>query len=226
MDTLNLEANGWRMQREYPIRPRFIVAEDERELGNVKSVAVAQRALRRFTLRYKTDLRSAAEYVESFFGRQVGPVARFQMTLPEYAPTPDAAPVVEAVAGGTQGSRTIYVRFAWRNVNGTTLASATASILIPANNLLRVKFPYYPPSITQAVVYATQGAQGTEVEQTVVTNQPSWTQPNAALLLLTAAPETANTAKVLAKLRLLETYELIRQIGTQYQLSLDLEEVH
>lgn len=224
-EALTLEAKGWKLQRGYPMRPRYAVVSDERELGNVVSVAVASKPLRNYRLRYRANTREAFEYVESFFNRLVGPAARFDFDLPEFVPSPDKAPGVEAIAGGTQGARTIYVIFAWKNVNGITRGSAAAGIAVPANNLLKITLPYYPPSVTQAVIYATQGAAGTEQEQTILTNLKTWTQPDAPLLLATSSPPLTNTAKEKIIARMLD-YEVVRQNGTMYDLLLEIEEAY
>lgn len=220
------ELYGWRLQRSVPMRPRFLVAEDESESGLVKSLAIAQGHKRAWQLRYRAVTRQAAGYVQSFFGRLAGPAGRFDWVAPEYLPDPDAAPVIDAVSGGNQGVRTCHVQFAWQNGYGRTLASPRATVAVPSDWLLRVTLPPWPPGVTGAVVYATQGAAGSEQEQVVLTQGTRvWTQPNAALLLLTASVATANVAKELLRVKLDGSYELTRAEGTTYELELTLREV-
>jgi len=224
-EILSLETNGWKLQRGYLLKPRYQVVSDERELGNVVSVAVASKPLRTYRLKYRAQARAAYEYVESFFNRLVGQAARFDFEIPEFVPSPDKGPGVEAVAGGTQGSRTIYAIYSWKNANGITRGSPAASIAVPANNLLKITLPYYPPSVTQAVIYATQGAAGTEQEQTILTNLKTWTQPDAPLLVLTSSPPSENTAKEKIVARMVD-YEVTRLNGTVYDLALELAEAY
>lgn len=226
-ETFLPENFGWKLQRGYEVSPRFAVVEDERELGNVKSVAVADKPIRVIAgLSWICESRDGAEYAQSFLNRQRGPAARFFFNWPELVPSPDGSPTCTAVASGTQGSRTIYTKFAWKNAQGTTKASPAETLAVPANNLLKVWLPVYPPGVTQAVIYATQGAFGTEQEQVVLTNTQTWTQPNAALLVATASPPTTNTAKEKPLCKLVGTYKLVRGHGLSYSLSLDLEETY
>ena len=230
MDTFAPESNGWKFQRGYDVAPEFNVVEDPRELGNVKSYAVATRSLRTFLgATWRSDSRAAYEYWMSFFHRNVGPAARFLWALPELVPTPDAGPTLEAVVVGSQAQRTVFVKFAWRNTNGTTRASPASTLLIPANSLVKVTLPFYPPSVTQAVIYATQGSAGTEQEQVVLTNIRSWIQPNADLLLLTTSPQATNTATESAKCKLLDArrpFRIKRLTGITYEATTDLQEVY
>lgn len=227
-ETFDPATYGARLQRLYQIVPQWQVAEDERELGNIVSRAIAEKGLRRFVgLRYLCPDRPAVEYIQSFFGRLVGPAGRFSWTLPEYAPTPDAAPTLVSVVSGAQGSRTVFVKFAWETPAGRTRASPAATLAIPANELVKVTVPTFPPSVTAAVIYATQGSAGTEVEQTEITNTTTWTQPDAALLTGTTAPATANTAleTVTAKL-VANTLAVTRGQGQTYEAAMELEEVY
>ena len=227
METFAPEANGWKLQRGYQIVPRWAVVEDERELGNVRSTAVAEKEIRRFRGRYIAATREAIEYLESFFRRHVGSAGRFFYAWPEFVASPDAAPTLETVVSGSQGSRTVFVRFAWKNSVGLTRAGPAGSLAIPANSLLRVTLPPYPPSVSQAVIYATQGAAGTEVEQITLTDQRIWTQTNAPLQTGTAAPETTNTARETPVSRLIaDSLSYVRGAGVSYEAQLELEEVY
>jgi hypothetical protein len=227
-ETFNPAAFGARLQRGYTIVPQWQVAEDQRELGNVKSFAIAQKGLCRLQgLRYHCPTRSSFEYIDSFFQTLVGPAARFNYQLPEFASKPYAAPTLTAVVAGAQGSRTIFAKIAWETASGRTEASPAASLAVPANSLLKVTVPVFPPAVTGAVIYATQGSAGSEVEQTVLTNTTTWTQPDAALLTGTAAPLSANTAlkTILAKL-VSGTFGSTRLQGQTYVVELELEEVY
>lgn len=218
---------GARLQRGYPITPEYQVVEDERELGNQKSVAVAEKVLRRFALRYHCETRTPYEYIQSFFHRLVGPAGRFSFTLPELAPTPDAAPTLVAVVSGAQAERTIFAKFAWETATGRTRASPAASLLVLVNNLLRVTVPVFPQSVTGAVIFATQGSAGTEVEQTVLTNTRIWTQPDAALLTGTTAPATTNTATETVQAKLVAgSLQSVRGHGVTYTVDLAIQEVY
>jgi hypothetical protein len=226
-ETFSPEANGALLQRGYTIKPQYRVVEDPRELGNVKSIAVAQKGLRRLEgLLYKCRDRTPYEYITSFLNRHVGPAGRFLCTWPEFVPSPDATPVLTAVTGGTQGSRTMYVKYAWKTALGLTRPSTVQNLTVPANNLLKVTVPVFPPSVTQAVIYATQGTVGTEVEQAVIAAL-TWTQPDAALLTGTAAPATTNTARETPLCKLTEDgFSTQRLAGQTYEVTLDLEEAY
>lgn len=224
-ETLDLIGMGWKLQRGYKISPQWAYAEDKRELGNVASTAVAEKNLRSLDLTYRTNQSAAEEYVRSFFDRNVGPVARFLFPFPEYVPSPDAAPTLTAIVSGNQAQRTISVSFAWKNSTGTTRGSPAGMLVVPANNLIKVALPIFPPSVNQAVIYATQIASVLE-EQTTLTNTRAWTQPNAALLTGTADSPTANTAKETPLCRLIDSYSLTRGDGLTWELSLRIEEAY
>lgn len=226
-ETFQPEANGLHLQRGFTVNPEFQVIEDERELGNRTSVAVADRERRILRVRWVCETRAAMDYVVSFFRRHVGSAGRFYYAWPELVSHPDAAPTLEAISGGTQASRTIVACFAWKNSAGKTTASPTASLLIPANNLVRVTVPVYPPNITQCVIYGDQTG-GTPQEQTTLTGALTWTQPDAALLLATADPPAANTATETPLMKALGSppYRITRGNGTCYEISMDLEEVY
>ena len=228
-ETFAPTANGCKLQRGYEIAPEFQVEVDERELGNRTAVAVAEkprRLLRGYRLRAAT--REAYEYVASFFSRHRGSAGIFYLAWPEYVPSPDAAPTLEAVSGGTQAERTITVRIAWKSSAGITRASPIGSLLVPASNLIKVTVPTYPPNISQCVIYASQTGSGTEQEQTVLSGQLTWTQPDSSLLVATAAPQVTNTCTEIPLMRAAQEppFRVIRQEGTTYEVTLDLEEVY
>lgn len=227
-ETFLPEANGLHLQRGYPVSPVFAVEEDERELGNVTSVAVADRPRRTLRMRWVGNTRTAMEYLVSFFQRHKGNAGRFYYAWPEFVARCDVAPTLEAVVSGAQAERTITCCFCWKNAAGVTTASPTGTLLIPANSLVKVTVPVYPPSITQAVIYASQTGAGTEQEQAIITNTLTWTQPDAPLLTGTGAPPTANTATEtpLMKARSNPPYEVIRGVGVSYEVTMDLEEVY
>jgi hypothetical protein len=227
-ETFTPEANGLKPQRQYTIEPEFQVEEDERELGNLTSTAVADKERRVLRFRWVCETRAAMDYVVAFFRRHKGPAGRFYYAWPEFVAHPDAAPILEAVASGTQAERTITCRFAWKNTAGTTLPSPTATLLVPASSLVKVTVPVYPPSVSQCVIYASESGAGTEQEQTVLTDLLTWTQPDAALLLATADPPTANTATEtpLMKAGGNPPYRITRGNGTCYEITCDLVEVY
>lgn len=225
-ETFDPVANGWHLQRNYEIPVLFAVEEDERELGNRTSTAISEKSLRQFRAYYRAKTRAAQEYVRSFFQRHVGPAGRFYFQWPEYVASPDKVPTLEAISGGSQAERTITVRYAWKNTNGTTNASPIGSLLVPVNNLIKVTVPVYPPSIAQCLIYASQTGSGTEEEQATLTGPKTWTQPDAALLTGTADPPSANTALETPLCKLYGGYSLVRREGTTYNLSLTLEEVY
>lgn len=227
METWAPETYGLKLQREYTISPSFQVEEDQRELGNIKSVAVASKALRAFKgLQYIVPSREAYEYAVSFWNRNKGPAARVLWSLPELVPSPDAAPTLTAVISGAQAQRTIIVKYVWKNSAGLTRASPANSLLVPVNNLIRVTLPTLPPGVAQATIYATQGSAGTEQEQTTLTNTRTWTQPDAALLLATTSPPTKNTATEIITVKLVSGYQVTRLAGVNYSLQLELEEAY
>jgi len=227
LETFTPEAFGALLQRDYTITPIFNVSEDEREIGGSKSFAVAAKALRRLEgLVYKCVDRAPYEYMASFFQRHVGPAGRFLYTWPEFVATPDAAPTMEAVVAGAQSSRTIFCKFAWKTVFGTTRASPAASLTVPSNSLLKVTLPFFPTSVLEAVIYATEGAEGTEQEQTEISVR-TWTQPDGALLTATADPPTENTAREQPICKLLgNSFRPQRVSGPRYVITLDLEETY
>ena len=131
METFDPTAFGWKLQRpvDYPA-PRYRVLEDERELGNVTSTLVARVAPRTYNLQFIAKGRVAYGYPFDFFNRNGGQAARFLFALPEFLPAPSAGPVCESVPGGTQGARTIFVRYSWENTAGRTTASPATEISV------------------------------------------------------------------------------------------------
>jgi hypothetical protein len=226
-ETFTPEAHGLHLQRGYPIEPTFQVEEDERELGNITSVAVADKPRRVLRMRWVADTRAASEYVISFFLRHKGSAGRFYYAWPEFVPSPDAAPTLEAVVSGAQAERTVTARIAWKNSAGRTLASPVGTLLIPANNLVKITVPVYPPSVSECVIYASDTG-GTPQQQTILAGPLTWTQPDALLLLATADPPTANTATETPLMKAVgePPYRITRGIGTTYEITMDLEEVY
>lgn len=225
-ETFTPEAFGLRLQRNFVIEPEFQVEEDERELGNKTSVAVADRERRIVRLRWICATRPPMEYLVSFFRRHKGAAGRFYYAWPEYVAAPDIAPTLE-LSGGTQAERTITAQYGWKNTAGTTTASPTATLFIPANYLVRVTVPVYPPNCSQCVIYATQTG-GTPQEQATLSGALTWTQPDAALLLATSDPSSTNTAteSPLCKAAGNPPYRITRGVGTTYEITCDLEEVY
>ena len=219
-------SNGWRLQRGYQIKPEYRVVEDERELGNTTSTAVSRTARRNITMTMTATTRSAYGYMMSFFNRNVGPAGRFTFSWAEFVPSPDAGPVLTAVESGDQPARTIFVKFAWKNSVGTTEASPATSLAIPDDELIKVTLPFYPPSVTQAVIYATQGSAGTELEQATLTTDRTWTQNNGELSTSPGDPPTENTATESPTCKLAQDgLSITRGIGTSYTASIQLQEV-
>lgn len=226
--TFNPASAGCKIQRGYTVQPIYLVVSDERETGHVASTAVRDRPLRRLDgLRLVAPTRAARDYVESFFHRVNGPAGRFYFAWPECVPSPeDAGPTLEAVVSGAQAERSITVRYVWKNAQGTTAPSPTSTLLVPANSLVKVTLPVYPSGTTQAVIYAAQGAPGAEQEQTVLTGLRTWTQPDAALLLATADPPTANTATESPLCQLVgDSLRFPRGTGLTWEIQLSVEEV-
>ena len=226
-ETFDPTAHGWRIQRGYTIDPQDQYLEEESEIGSKKSTAVSERTpriLRNFRMIAAT--RDAWEYLESFFRRQKGPVGRWYFAWPEYVSSPDAAPVLEAVAGGALAERSVTLRYAWKNATGTTKASPTATLVVPVNELVKVTLDPYPSSVTQAVIYGAEDAPGVEQEQATITLEQSWTQPAAALLVSTADPPAANTALDTPLCKLMGGRPVVRQVGTQYETTLTIEECY
>lgn len=226
-ETFAPTANGWKIQRGYTIDPQDQYLEEESEIGSKKTTAVSERTPRLLrNLRMRASTREAWEYLESFFRRHKGPVGRWYFAWPELVSSPDIAPTLEAVAGGTQAERSITVRYAWKNSAGTTRASPTGTLVVPVNELVKVTLDPYPAGVTQAVIYAAQDDPGNEQEQDTLTLEQTWTQPDAALLVATSDPPTANTATDTPLCKLVGGRPAVRQIGLQYETTLTIEECY
>ncbi|MFH0903180.1 MAG: hypothetical protein V2A73_21335 [Pseudomonadota bacterium] len=185
------------------------------------------RPLRRLDgVRLVAATQAARDYVESFFDRLNGPAGRFYFAWPEHVPSPDAAPTLTAVVSGDRTQRTVTCRFAWRNATGTTVASPTGTLVVPANSLVSVAVPVYPSGATQAVIYAAQDAAGAEQQQTILSLARTWTQPNAALLLATTSPPATNTATETPLCMLVgDSLRFPRGTGLSWEIQFSLEEV-
>jgi len=221
-------ANDIRLQVGYSIRPVEQVEEDESELGSKTAIAVAERSLRVLNLPYRVLSHAGIEYLKGWHDHHRGAARPFLLDLPEPVPTPLLAPDLVAVAGGNQAERTVRVGFSWLTAAGETRLSPVAELLIPEDELAVVTLPAYPPAVSQARIYATQGAAGSEVAQVTLTdNDRDWTQPDAALLTGTAAPSTTNTAteRIACKFAL-QGFEYERDVGPHYRALLRLEEVY
>jgi len=220
------ESNGLKLQRGFETAHMENVVEDMGELGNKRVTAIAEKLPRRWRLPYRAFGRTARGYLLAFYRKHVGAAGIFDFDAPEYVPDPFFAPTVEAVSGGTQSQQEIDVGFTWKNSQGETLISTLAEITIPANNLLKVTLPVYPPSVSQAVIYAVDGV-GTPQSQTTLTDIRTWTQPDAPLLVATSDPPSTNTATERVQVRFVkQSLREIRQIGETYELSVDVEEVY
>jgi len=220
-------SHGWRLLTDYRPTPVFNVAEEVSEIGTVKSTVISERVLQRFEgLQFRASTKAAYEYLMSFFARHVGPAGRFYWASPENIWSPDKAPTLEAVIGGSQPLRTVTVRYAWKVTSGTTIASPTASLSVPANNLVKVTVDPYPATVLQCVLYAADDDPGNEQEQTTLANVRTWTQPNSPMLLATADAPTTNTATKTPLVRLVGDIGIGRSRGTWYDATLTLEEVY
>src|SRR5262245_58254 len=118
METFAPTANGLRIQRFYGLRPRSVVESDERENGYVKSVAIREQPIMGWAFTLNIPTREAWEYLHDFFNRQNGTAGRFLVQLPELVPSPGVGPTLTAISGGSQGSRTMFVKFAWKDTAG------------------------------------------------------------------------------------------------------------
>ena len=213
------------LQQNYTLQPRAIGIADERGLGNVTTTLLSDRPLRIASLPFLAKTRAGFAYAHSFFNEIGNQFGRFLYTMPDPVTSPASAPTVEAVAGGTQAQRDYIVSYAWIVGAVKTFASLTASITIPANNLLKVTVPPYVATVTGVAIYVTDGAAGTEVQQaTLAEGVRRWTEPDAALQTGTAAPETENLTVETLKLRLLEPVTYRRGRGVTYDLTLRAEE--
>ena len=232
METFQPESFGWKLQRPLEESPTFEVEEDERELGNVTSLLVAEKPTRQWSLRYRVVGRSARDYWVSFFDQLGGPAARFTFTLPEFVPAPFRGPDLTLKATGVQLIRFIRVRFAWRNSSGTTTASPSETIVVIPNNVVVATLPRYPPGVTQAVIYAAESQFesliGTEQEQVVLTNKRTWESPNGSVLVDTTDPLTESTAlqTITAKAANNPPYTIRRLEGLSYEAQIVIEESH
>ncbi len=106
-------------------------------------------------------------------------------------------PSLSTTAGGSQGSRTYYVKNVYAGALGWTAASAEQSIVVGANQLLVVTSP---SSSTGAVGWDTfvSTSSGAEVEQNLVMVAigTNWTEPTTGLLT-TGQLATPSTQDVL-----------------------------
>jgi hypothetical protein len=228
-ETFDPLSRGLTLQRPFDLEPFYNVEEDTRELGNKKTVAITERSPRTWSLNLQAYTMAQAGYVRSFFNRLIGPAGRFLFELPELVEDPDTGPALTAAISGSQAQRTIHVVTGWRNSYGETLPSPRVSLLVPLNNLLVVDFLgadlRYPAGAEEAIIYATQGAAGTECQQTILGGELTWMQPNAPLLTGTQVPPTANTAKDKPLCKLVKgTLKFRRGIGVTYEIALDIEE--
>ncbi len=128
---------------------------------------------------------------------------------------PTLVPVLAQVAGGALPARSYTVRYSYENDTGETNYSASTTLSVGANNLLRVTQPYnsttgVPPGAKKINVYVGQDANpptkqdyiaipwNTESQEfagdrTIVeSGSPSWTEPTTGLVAGASLP-TSNT---------------------------------
>jgi hypothetical protein len=221
------ETHGVKLQRGYTIQSLDQVVEDETELGSRESVAVANKAIRRLSLPYRLFDFAAREYLQGFFDFHRGAAGRFLYQMPELVPSPFLTPPVMSVAGGGQGARTITIMHTWVTTTGETLASPLATLAVPANELISIDIPVYPPAVTQTKIYAAEDNEGAEVFQTVLNGERNWTQPDAPLLTGTDSPPAANTATEVIPVKfVVDSFAPRRLAGTGYEVTLELEEAY
>lgn len=227
LELFDPEANGSFLLDEYDLNPREQVTEMRTEIGSVETVADSTRIAHRLALPFFVRGRDALEYIQGFWNGHVGAAGRFQFKMPEFVPSPYKAPDVDSVTGGTQGARTITVRFNWVNDAGETRASPTASLAVPSGELIRAAMPVYPPTVTQVKVYAAEDDPGNEVYQLTLFGEREWVQPDAALLTATASPPSANTATQIVTAKFIPGTLVLRRLkGPNYRVDLQLEEVY
>lgn len=144
----------------------------------------------------------------SFINRtQVKPCFCGHALLSHNVPAVQAPPAAASLGsrpGGALGAATYYVRLAFNNPNGTTLAGPETSLAVGANNLLTVVSSLAVPAINSIGIYVSTAA-GTETLQytypLIIGNQPNnglltWTLPTTGLIAGTALP-VSNTATTL-----------------------------
>lgn len=230
--TFDPESKGWNLQRGFIVPIHENVREYRGGWGNVDDAIFATKTIREWNLTYKTgkttDPRIGYDYAVGFHAAEVGAAGRFNWAPPELVPTPFEAPSLSSVVSGTQGARTISVGFLWKSAAGSTRLSPLGSLAVAASSLLKVDLPPYPPSITQAEIFAEEGGSGDEQSQVTLTdNDRSWTQPDAAILVATSDPPVANTATELSLVKfVLDSFEIFRGEGLAWVMRCHLEEIY
>lgn len=106
------------------------------------------------------------------------------------------APVVAAVAGGSLGARTYYVKYCYTDASDSTesFVSPEVSITLPAGQLLKITSPTTPsPSGTSGTQWYrwrafVSTASGTETRQSTQNLGTDWTEPTTGLVSGAAMP--------------------------------------
>lgn len=186
-----------------PIEPRYRAVITESEGGYEDIRPYWAREKRRIKLVWKNANRATRDYIVAFFQRQRGPASPWSWSWPTtflYQPKPALAPGVWQLPSGSQGARTYYVAFTWKNGTGETEVSPEYSLAVSANNVVRVEVPFFPAGVTSAEVYIGTSTGVLTLQGSITTSGGTFTEP-ASGLVAGASPPTTNTMNETLSLR-------------------------
>lgn len=102
---------------------------------------------------------------------------------PHAVPASPDAPVLSAVSGGTQGTRTYYVKITYATPAGEVAPSAESSLALVANTLFNISSPTGQLGVTgwNAYVGTASGAE-TKQNASFIAIGSSWVEPTSGLI--------------------------------------------
>lgn len=164
--------------------------------NSIEAHADVLRDRREFQARWSVLTLEQKDEIVSFF-QGFRAAAAFRWTLPDgvsvISPT-GQAPILSSGSGGSLGARSYDVGFTFFQSGDQSRVSKSATIAVPANELLTVTLPSAVPARCDGwrVFAGTSG--GSLTAQASVTDATSWTEPTTGLIVGSGAPASSSLA--------------------------------
>lgn len=222
----------------FPLTPEFSVQETVNyrtfstrfESGDVQTRAISPRGKRIWRIKWDNASAADAEVMSAFAQAHRGSADFFYFTGPEKVGPPYAGPVLNYTGAGSLATRTVYVRYAWRNAAGTgyTTVSNYRSIIVPENNVILAKVPYFPAGATYAAIYCSANNVAYHEQSSVVGQSGgTWQEPDAGWAATAVQPSTKNTLSETILVHLAQSsLEITKAFVDSYQMVCEFEEVY
>jgi hypothetical protein len=221
----------------FPLTPEFAVVEsaDYRtietrfESGDVQTRARYPKAKRTWRLNWHHASDDDAETMRAFAREHRGNADFFYFTAPEKVAPPYAGPVLNSTPSGSLATRTVYVKYAWRNAAGTgyTTVSNYRSIIVQNNAVVLAKIPYFPTGVTYATIYCSRNNTTYHAQSNVVGQSGgTWQEPDTGWVQTGVVPSTTNTLSESVLVHLSQnSLDITKNYINSYAIVCDFEEV-